>query len=65
MDAWKLLVGSGPSSVYEKGAPKCDAGLFQLGMPVLGWLVIDGKLATSGRQPIAWWRGSPKACFLP
>lgn len=24
-----------------------------------GWLVIDGKVATGERQPIAWWRGSP------
>ncbi len=31
-----LILSGGPASVYEPGAPHCDPGLFQLGIPVLG-----------------------------
>ena len=31
-----LILSCGPSSVYEPGAPRCDARLFNMGIPVLG-----------------------------
>ena len=31
-----IILSGGPSSVYEEGAPKVDAALFDLGIPIFG-----------------------------
>src|SRR5687767_6473743 len=31
-----VILSGGPSSVFEEGAPTVDAGVFELGVPVLG-----------------------------
>ena len=31
-----LILSGGPMSVYQEGAPKCDEGIFAMGIPILG-----------------------------
>jgi GMP synthase (glutamine-hydrolysing) len=31
-----IILSGGPASIYQPGAPTCDRGMFELGVPVLG-----------------------------
>jgi len=53
-----IVLSGGPSSVYDAGAPKCDAQVLQLGVPVLGicyglqWIThtLGGQVSRAGKR---------------
>jgi len=53
-----IIFTGGPASVYEEGAPKCDPGLFELNIPVLGICygaqlmahILGGKVARADKR---------------
>ena len=53
-----IILSGGPSSVYDDGAPKCEAALFELDIPVLGicygmqlmTLSLGGQVRRSGHR---------------
>jgi GMP synthase (glutamine-hydrolysing) len=53
-----VILSGGPSSLYDKNAPLCDKGVFDLGVPVLGicyglYLVVNaygGKVSSSSEK---------------
>lgn len=48
-----IILTGGPNSVYKEGSPRCDKGVFELGIPVLGICYGDQLLAWSTGGTVA------------
>jgi GMP synthase (glutamine-hydrolysing) len=64
-----IVLSGGPDSVHERGAPRCDRGLFALGVPVLGICygmqlmshLLGGEVQRSGHREYGQATFRPKA----
>ena len=62
-----IVLSGGPDSVHERGAPRCDRRVFELGVPVVGICygmqlmshLLGGEVRRSGRREYG------QATFLP
>src|SRR3990172_4666709 len=62
-----IVLSGGPDSVHERGAPRCDRRVFELGVPVVGICygmqlmshMLGGEVQRSGRREYG------QATFLP
>ncbi len=63
-----IVLSGGPDSVHQRGAPRCDPRLFQLGVPVVGICygmqlmshVLGGEVKRSGHREYGQAVFSPK-----